>query len=136
VFGILAFTAACNKERESSVLTAAEGQKPTQEQEESVMLMALHHNRDEVLAHTTSIVDSSWEKSLDGMRNWDCSLAIIAKHNEKYPGSKWELEGIQRRDRIWGPPRGERLIAANACAERTIRDAQHTIDLNGAFEKR
>jgi hypothetical protein len=111
-------------------------QKPTQQQDEAVMLMALHHNREEVFAHTTSLGDLAWQKTPEGMRNWDCSLAIIEKHNQKYPNSPWELEGIKLRDRLLGAPTGERKIAANACAEQTIRDAQHAIDLNDAFEKR
>jgi hypothetical protein len=80
--------------------------------------------------------DSTWQKTSDGMRNWDCSLAIIEKHNQKYPANVWELEGIKERDRLFGPPSGERKITASACAETLIREAQETIDRARAFEKR
>jgi hypothetical protein len=129
---VLTFTA-CNSGRSRS--TVAAGQKQTQQQDEAAMMMALHHNRDEVFAHMTSLGDFSWQKTPAGMRNWDCSLAIIEKHNQEYPPSVWELEGIELRDRLLGAPTGERKILAEACAERTIQEAQATIALSKAFEK-
>lgn len=109
--------------------------RATQQQVETAMLMALHHNRDEVFAHTTSLGDLSWQRTSPGMQNWDCSLAIIEKHNRKYPKTVWEPEGIDLRDKLLGVPTGERKILAEACAEKTIRWAQETIDLSNAFEK-
>jgi hypothetical protein len=108
---------------------------PTQQEDEAAMLMALHHNRDEVFAHTTSLGDLSWQKTTPGMYNWDCSLAIIEKHNRKYPKTLWELEGIVLRDRLNGVPTGERKMLAEACAERTIKWAQETVDLSNGFNK-
>jgi hypothetical protein len=100
--------------------------KLTQKQEEELMLTALHHNRDEVFAHMSSPGDSTWQETLSGRRNLDCSIAIIELHNQQYPNAMWEVEGIALRDRLWGPPSDERRSIANDCAEQLMgRAARH-----------
>jgi hypothetical protein len=89
----------------------------TQQDEEGIMTMALHHNRDEVFAHMKSLGDFSWQKTRDGLLNLDCSIAIQEKHNQRYPKSPWEVEGIDIRNRVAGPLDEDRRIAAHACAE-------------------
>jgi hypothetical protein len=126
--------ASCNGSR--AIATDTAKHTPTQKEDEAVMMMALHHNRDEVFAHKTSLGDFSWQKTPAGLLNWDCSLAIIEKHNQKYLNTPWELEGIELRDKMFGPPTGERKIKSNACAEETIQAAQKAVDLSKAFEKR
>jgi hypothetical protein len=108
--------------------------KLTQKEEEETMLKALHHNRDEVFAHMSSLGDFTWQKTLPGMRNLDCSIAIIEKHNQQYPKSIWELEGVTLRDRLWGPPTDARRSKANDCAEKLLEEAQQ--DINRSTPKR
>src|SRR4051794_35666839 len=112
----------------SGTTTATVSVKPklTQEQQEKIMLMALHHNRDEVLAESTSLTDFHWMKTPEGLLNLECSIALMAKHNEKYPKTPWEVEGVEIRNRIAGPPDEERKIAANACAEKLLEQVQAT----------
>jgi hypothetical protein len=88
------------------------------------MLTALHHNRDEVFAHMSSFGDFTWQKTLPGRRNLDCSIAIIELHNQKYPNAMWEVEGVALRDRLWGPPSDERRSIANDCVEQLMERAQ------------
>lgn len=102
--------------------------KLTQKQEEDTMLKALHHNRDEVFAHMSSMGDFTWQKTPPGMRNLDCSIAIIEMHNQKYPTAIWEVEGVTLRDRLWGPPSDERRSIANDCAEKLMEEAQEGIN--------
>jgi hypothetical protein len=101
--------------------------KLTQKQEEDIMLTALHHNRDEVFAHMSSFGDFTWQKTLPGRHNLDCSIAIIELHNQKYPNAIWEVEGVASRDRLWGPPTDERRLIANDCADKLMQEAQKEI---------
>ena len=76
--------------------------KLTKEQEEPFMLMALHHNREEAMAHMNSLADITWTKTPEGLRNLECSIAIMEKHNQKYPKTPWKVEGVEVRDQSAG----------------------------------
>lgn len=98
--------------------------------------MALDHNRDQVLGHMNGLMDSSWQKTPAGLLNLECSIAIMEKHNHKYPQKPWAVQGVELRNRIAGLPTEERRIRANACAEKLLEQEESEFEKELEFEKR
>jgi len=65
----------------------------------------------------------------------DCIALLIQKHNQNYPKDLWATTD-DIANYLFGEPDEQRKTAAKAYAESVLEDAEKTVKLSDAFEKR